>query len=664
MRKFALPLALLSLLAACASQPTSTPRTSTRESSPTPAAPPPNAARLDQELRSNIAALRGPDRKRIYARLKRLTQASPRSPAADEARMALGEHAFETQSYADAYNNFSGITGSYRYSAATLKAARCLVILRKGEDAIRMLDRRTPAADSADQAQEARRIRYEAAVQTRRNLDALRALVELAENAKDPAERERYIVTAADAVDNRLSEDDVKKVADSPEFGALRANAKLRHATLLLDQRQFPKARAELGEAVELAKQSEVAQRAQKLIDQLDTRQKVEPRTIGLVVPLSGKQAAIGYRTMHGLQLGLGIYGKVQSGLRLAVIDSEGNPDVARRAVERLVTEDGAMAIVGGVLSKTAPAEAAKAQELGIPAIMLSQKSGVTQAGDAIFRNAFTSQMQVQRLVEIAMDEMHYSRFAIMFPNDAYGAEYANLFWDEVKARGGQIVGAQPYDPKANDFRPYVQRLAGVYYVEDRYEEYKQALRKWQQKNPKRSTRNAGPSYEELIGPIADFEALFVPDSADAAKLIAPALPLYDLDNVRLLGTNLWNRPELVEHKNRDIEKSIFVDSVSPVDASSGHGSDFANSYKAAFGEEPGVFELQAYDSGLILRQIIASGENTRSGIIRRLAELRNFPGAVGSLSVLPNREIKRPSVGLVVQDGKIEPLDTSTQRR
>jgi ABC-type branched-subunit amino acid transport system substrate-binding protein len=274
-----------------------------------------------------------------------------------------------------------------------------------------------------------------------------------------------------------------------------------------------------------------------------------------------------------------------------------------------------------------------------------------------IFRNAFTSQMQVQRLVEIAMDDLHMSRFALLFPNDAYGTEYANIFWDEVKARGGAIVGAQPYDPKARDFRPYVQRLAGVFYIEDRYEEYKLALRKWQQKNPKRSARNAGPSFEDLIGPAADFDAVFVADGSDSARLIAPALPLYDLNHVRLLGTNLWNREELVEHKNRDIERAIFVDSLAPSDGPAAN-SNFVANYRAAFGEEPGVFELQAYDSALILRHLIANGETTRMGVARQLTELKNFPGALGSLSSMPNREIKRPMVGLTVRDGKIIPLD------
>ena len=650
--------ASLVLLNACV---TDSPRGSPSQPVAAREAAPPLDPKVDRELKAAIAALRGPDNKRAVARLRKIVKDQGTSPAADEARMALADSFFESQNCAEAYPLYVAAASGTRGRQATLRGARCLLLMHKPQEALKAVESNKGSNDSPEDALEERRIRYEAAVQERRNLDALRALIYLSENAPTREEKDRYRSAAVDAIESRLSEDEVRQVISESEFGAMRAHAKFRYGSMLLDQRQVPRAKSELSDVASLAKGTELGTRAQRLLDQLESRQKVDSRTIGVVLPLSGKQAATGYKSLRGVQLGLGIYGKVPSGLRLAVIDSEGNPDVARRAVERLVIEDGAIAIIGGLLSKTASAEAAKAQELGVPAIMLSQKAGVTQAGDAVFRNAFTSQMQVQRLVEIAMGELKMSRFAILFPNDAYGVEYSNLFWDEVSARGGSIVGAQPYDPKARDFRQYVQRLAGVFYLEDRWEEYRTALRKWQQKNPKRSLRNTGPTFEDLVGPAADFDAVFVPDKADAIRLIAPALPLYDL-RVRLLGTNLWNRAELVEHKNRDIERAIFVDSLSGSDTAM-QNSEFNSNFRAIFGEEPGTFELQAYDSGLILRQIVSGGESTRLGVMRRLADLKDFPGGLGKLSATPNREIKRPMVGLTIRDGKIVPLDETTQR-
>ena len=332
---------------------------------------------------------------------------------------------------------------------------------------------------------------------------------------------------------------------------------------------------------------------------------------------------------------------------------------MARKAVERLVAEDNVVAIIGGLLSKTATAEASKAQELGVPAIMLTQKTGITQTGNYVFRNALTSEMQVEYLVDQAMNKMGLRNFAIMFPNDAYGTEFANLFWDIVKAKGGEIRGAQPYDPAETDFRGHVQRLTGLFYLEDRADEYKLRQKAWLEKNPKRGARQSAPAIEDLLNPIVDFDAIFIPDSARAVGQIAPMLAYNNVNGVRLLGTNLWNAPALINRGQKFVENSVFPDSFLPTDPKFAN-SEFTTTYKSTFDEEPGLMEIQAYDSALILRQLVAGGERTRMGLRDHMANLQNFNGALGPLNVNAEREFRRPLTALTVKDGKIQQLNAT----
>ena len=58
-----------------------------------------------------------------------------------------------------------------------------------------------------------------------------------------------------------------------------------------------------------MAPHTEVGDKAAALIAQFDTRNKVSDKTIGVILPLSGKQAGIGAKALHGIQLGLGVYG-------------------------------------------------------------------------------------------------------------------------------------------------------------------------------------------------------------------------------------------------------------------------------------------------------------------------------------------------------------------
>jgi ABC-type branched-subunit amino acid transport system substrate-binding protein len=278
-----------------------------------------------------------------------------------------------------------------------------------------------------------------------------------------------------------------------------------------------------------------------------------------------------------------------------------------------------------------------------------------------VFRNALTSQMQVRTLVEAAMGKMGLKRFAILYPNDAYGVEFANLFWDEVRARNGEIRGAQPYDPQETDFRGHVQRLVGTYYFEDRANEYRLYSKAWADKNPKRSARQAPPTLEELLPPIVDFDAIFIPDSVKAVGQIAPMLAYNNVNGVRLLGTNIWNSTSLISRGQKFVEGAVFVDSYL-ANAPAFVDSTFYRSFKATFEEDPSLTEVQTYDSGLLLRQLIAGGANTRQALRDKIASLQSFPGAIGLLSVTQEREIVRPLSALTAKDGRLTLLD-STRR-
>ncbi len=618
-------------------------------------------AQLHQELSAAQAAWQARDGKKALAKAKKLLELYPESDVADDAAILIGDIHADQQNFIDALKFYNlvamGEIASPLEMQASLKAARSLIRMQRPQDADPYLEKVSNAKNlPVEERMEALEIRYETLAQQKRNFAALEPLLLLAEQHPAPGKKDRYRQLGIEILESRLNEEELQRVADDTSFGFLTIPAKYRFALIMAEQRNYSKARRYLSEVIAKAPDSDLGERAQNVASQIDARQKVDPRTIGVVLPLSGKQSAIGYKTLRGIQHGLGIHGKNPTSFRLAVIDSEGNPDVARRAIERLVTEDNVIAVIGGLLSKTASAEATKANEFGVPILTMSQKAGVTQIGEYVFRNAMTSQMQVQRLVEIAMGQ-GLRRFAMIYPNDSYGVEFANLFWDEVRARGGSIQGAQPYDPAETDFRGHVQRLVGTFYLEDR-DDYATRLRQWKEKNPTRSARQGGPTPEDILQPIVDFDALFIPDSAKAVGQIAPMLAYNDVTKVQLLGTNIWNNKTLLERAEKFVGGSLFVDSFLATDRAF-TGSEFFNSFKRTFDEEPSIFEVQGHDSALLLRQTIGSGETTRAGLARQLAQIKDFPGALGTLSVTPQREIRRPVVGLTIEDGKITQFGT-----
>ena len=481
-------------------------------------------------------------------------------------------------------------------------------------------------------------------------MEYLKELVNRSVQAPTKQEQDSNRLHAIDIVENKLNDEQLEDVAKGSDFGYLRAHAMFRLGEIELDQNDKSDAIKYFTSVIDYVPGTDLALRSQEIIQQLELAKQVSTQNIGVVLPLSGKNGPIGQRALRGLEMGLGLH-IPGSSFNLAIMDSEGNPDSARRGVERLVKEDNVIAIVGSLLSKTAPAVAAKSDELGVPTLALSQKGGLTEIGPTVFRNSLTTGMQVRALVRTAMNDLGMKKFAILYPNDAYGVEFTNIFWDEVLARGGQITAVQTYSNKETDFRLVIQQLVGTYFGEARQDEYNARLQELKQADKKKSIRQS--NLETVLPPIVDFDAIFIPDSVKAMGQISAMLSYNDVRNVRLLGTNLWNTKDVSRRAGNFANHLLFVDSMAPAHAN----TRFANEYRSIFGEEPSLIETQAYDAGLILRQLISGGAQSREELTKKLTELKQLPGALGSLSMSSEREIERPVSALTVEKGEIVPF-------
>ncbi|MEQ1664081.1 MAG: penicillin-binding protein activator, partial [Bdellovibrionales bacterium] len=263
-----------------------------------------------------------------------------------------------------------------------------------------------------------------------------------------------------------------------------------------------------------------------------------------------------------------------------------------------------------------------------------------------------------RELVSSAMDKYKMKRFAIVFPNDAYGVEFANLFWDEVLTRGGQITAAQSYSNSEKDFSNVISRLVGTYYLDDRSDEYTEVVKDWYAAQKNITSRVIPPN--DLLTPIVDFDGIFIPDGVTALVQIASMLKSEDVKNVRLLGTNLWNKTTLLTQGANLVENALFVDATSSVDKSLQNLS-FFKEYQSIYDETPSAFEAQAYDTGLTLKNLITQGARTRIALREALSHVNNIPGSVGNISITAEREFTRPLTLLTVQDNKILPAKTSS---
>ncbi|MFW6334984.1 MAG: ABC transporter substrate-binding protein [Desulfosalsimonas sp.] len=317
-------------------------------------------------------------------------------------------------------------------------------------------------------------------------------------------------------------------------------------------------------------------------------------RRIGVLLPLTGEYAVFGKNALNGIKLALAEY-RTRGGPgplpEIAVHDTGPGEARAAAGVASLAARKVAAIIA---LAVNADEAAKEADKMEIPFISMSQKPEITGIGDYVFRNFLTSERQVEALVDYAMGELGIRRFAVLYPDEAYGKSFQHLFAQALDRRGGILAGAELYDPGATDFSGPIIRMGA-------------------------------------ISPEKEDDRRFNAGSPRVAGLIIPQLRYYDISDAPVLGTNLWHSRQLIEIAGRELGRVVI-----PEGFYSGSGKknvqDFVENYEAKYGNTPGIIEASAYDSAALLFDLMEDpGVQDRKTLRDMLLAMPAFDGVTGS---------------------------------
>jgi branched-chain amino acid transport system substrate-binding protein len=426
-----------------------------------------------------------------------------------------------------------------------------------------------------------------------------------------------------------------------------------RIATLALEANDLDSARDAAMALVRSTPDQYWVERGRSVLDRVSEELAVGKGVLGCLLPLSGPFAIYGQEVLNGIQLGMGVFGASEEseGVELLIEDTQGDPDVAVRKVEELVHKGRVMGIIGPLTRKTAAAAARKAQDLGVPMITLTQKEGITEEGDMVFRNFLTPAREMDRLVSKAIDEMGLVRFGILYPDSAYGRYMLNLFWDRVEKAGAHITAVESYSSELTDFTKEIKKMVGLYYPRPPSIVEKLKLAKL-------AAFDVGVevgAYEEgnEPEPIVDFDALFIPDNSQKVALIAPQFPFHNVFNIRLLGTSLWQSPDLLDLGADYMQGAIF-----PCGFFAQSAEDFVSLYKENFEANPGILAATGYDTIRFLNHLMTTEIlRTRRDLKQALLLSRDFQGIRGPLSFDDQREATTLPILLTVKGKQFIPL-------
>ncbi|MEA3427950.1 MAG: penicillin-binding protein activator [Thermodesulfobacteriota bacterium] len=496
--------------------------------------------------------------------------------------------------------------------------------------------------------------------------DAVNSYILAFNKAKDPAKE--TIIAKINEASMPLEPGDIisflKQLKDKPPAGYLMYRLGQNKA----EKEKYNDAEKILSQFIERFPEHENALKAQKLIESIRKKGVYSKYTIGCLLPLSGAYESFGRRALKGIELAINQFcsQSIQPALKLIIKDTESDADKAATAAKELFEEQHVAAIIGPIF--TAESAAMVAQDKGVPIITITQKNNITGTGDYVFRNFFTPMMQVHTLVSYMIEDLGLGSFAILYPDDNYGTTFMNLFWDEVTAYGGKVVGVESYNIENTDFADPIKKLVGLYYevpedlktmdilIED--DEDDMAKDKEAGKNDDISEDEEENKEEQEPEAIVDFDAIFIPDALERAGLIIPQLAFYDVKDAYLLGTNLWHCDNLIKMARRYVQNAIMPD-IFFAESSSKQVGDFVAVFEQSFKEKPEFIEAVAYDSAMILFQIVSRPDiRYRSSIKSALMNLNNFQGATGLTSFDNNGEIKRKLYLLRIKGNKFIELN------
>lgn len=654
-----------------------------------------NAAADAALAQARLAARTTSDKRRAAETFLSVRKTYPGTTAAQEALYQAGILFFESEDYVNARKSFNELLFENPLFPKADDAKRRLALsameVGANREAYQMLSSLAERAEGAEREQllaEAERAAQAAGLYG----SALALAVREAGEARTPEARDAAVAKVEQLVEGRADFVDIARVADglspaNPAWPVL--NFKL--ARIYYHLRDWTRLEETLHRFLNEAPRHAFAPQARELLARATRRVQVNPRTVGVLLPMTGRYKPVGEAVLRGIQLGL-----AGSDVELIVKDTQGDVNLTGQAMEQLAFDEGAIAVLGPLLTDDSRRAALLAEELQVPLVTMTRSEGITDIGPYVFRNMLTNSAQARAIADYAMNVKGYKRFALLYPNIPYGVELANDFWDHVTRNGGVVRGAESYAHDQTTFTAEAKKLVGRYYLEDRTD-YMEGVRSLQQDGATDAFRRR-KALEKLRGevePIVDFEAIFIPDEWRRVGLVAPALAVEDiitnacdpkdlarirkttgkqeLKTVTLFGTNLWSSPkgrsglpELVERGGKFVTCSVYVDGFF-VDSKRPATRKFVQAYRDAHGgRDPGLLEAIGYDSARMVRQLIESKQQaprTRAEMREALAGLKDFEGATGRTHFDEKREAEKPLFFLFVDRKGITELDPEADK-
>lgn len=350
---------------------------------------------------------------------------------------------------------------------------------------------------------------------------------------------------------------------------------------------------------------------------------KADTIKVGANLEMTGGSASYGISSKNAIELAFkeinekgGINGKQ---LELVVADNKSEAAEATNAMQKLVSQDNVVAVIGPNLSSSVIAASAinnSAKVLDIapmatnPYVTVDQASGKTK--DFNYRTCFIDPFQGTVMAKFATVELGVGNAAILIDNSSdYAKGLAQFFKENFVKEGGAVTAEESYLQKDTDFKATLTKIKAT--------------------NP-------------------DF--LYVPGYYQEVGLIVKQARELGM-NMPIAGGDGWDSAKMPEIAGAAALNNTYFSSLYSPEDSSDINKNFVAAYEKAYGQKPDVFAALSYDSALLVAEAIKNAGSTEPAkISEAMAKINGFSGVSGSVTFDDKHNPVKSAVILEYKDG------------
>ena len=329
---------------------------------------------------------------------------------------------------------------------------------------------------------------------------------------------------------------------------------------------------------------------------------------VGGLLEMTGGSASFGISGKNGIDLALkkinekGVLGGKK--LSLVVADTKSEASEATNGMQKLISQDKVVAVIGP--NQSSAVIASGAINNGAKVV------DITPMGTNPDVTVDPKTKQVKPY-SFASNELKVKRAAIYIDNTSdYAKGLAQFFKENFVKNGGQVVIEEAYLQKDTDFKSTLTKI-----------------------------KAAKPDF------------IYIPGYYQEVGLIVKQAREMGI-TVPMAGGDGWDSAKLPEIAGKAALENTFFSSLYSPDDTSDLNKDFVAEYKKAYNTNPDVFAALAYDSTLLVAKAIEdAGSADPAKIAEAMAKIKGFKGVSGEVTFNEEHNPIKSAVIIEHKDGK-----------